>query len=490
VSAPATPAPRQWAGIGLFLLWLVATVGVLVLRPGEVLEMGIVGAVGYVGFGALQRRRVELPIALTAAACFAAPLLYAWPVRSFEEHQVPGSSGALTSVGSLLPLAALIAVAGWKRASFTGAPPLLIAGVAALAVAGVTSSIAATQSASTFANTWLVYGTPICLGLAIFASSRKIEDVHLYLEMIVLGTLPQLIVAIAAYVVDFGVPTSARDLVTAKAALFRPHLIQDQALGNVGHLSDLGLALLLPATIIASGRRVHPAVRAVAAATTLAVIAVLVLILSRSAMAAAVLILSGAFVVMLRRPRYPIGMTVIAAASLVLIAVSVAPSVRRSYESLVPTTQSTSGTHSSPGPDSAGGDSTEFRLAAQKTAWGVAKAHMPWGVGTGQYALYDPVHTAPHSLPLQTLSEMGVLGAVGWLLVAAYAVWRSALMVLRRQRTWWPAELAAAGSVLAVLLHGTIAGLTLRLGHDNTASLLLWIGLGCLAAVERIGRKT
>jgi hypothetical protein len=63
-------------------------------------------------------------------------------------------------------------------------------------------------------------------------------------------------------------------------------------------------------------------------------------------------------------------------------------------------------------------------------------------------------------------------------------------MVLRRQRTWWPAELAAAGSVLAVLLHGTIAGLTLRLGHDNTASLLLWIGLGCLAAVERIGRKT
>jgi O-antigen ligase len=114
---------------------------------------------------------------------------------------------------------------------------------------------------------------------------------------------------------------------------------------------------------------------------------------------------------------------------------------------------------------------------------------MPWGVGTGQYALYDPVHTAPHSLPLQALSEMGIIGAVGWLLVAAYAVWRGALMVIRRQRTWWLEELAAAGSVIAVLLHGTIAGFTLRLGHDNTLSLLLGVGLGCLAAAERIGRR-
>src|SRR3954451_12992448 len=109
-------APRQRVGIGLYSLWLVATVGVLFLRPGEVLEVAVVGAVGYVGFGVLRLGRAELPIGITAGACFAAPLLYAWPVRSFEEHQVPGPLGALTSVGSLLPLAALIAVAGSKRA--------------------------------------------------------------------------------------------------------------------------------------------------------------------------------------------------------------------------------------------------------------------------------------------------------------------------------------------------------------------------------------
>lgn len=483
-------APRQRIGACLYTLWLVATVAVLVLRPGEVLELGVAGAVGYVGFGVLQVRRVELPVAITAGACFVVPLLYAWPVRTFEEHQVPGPGGALTSVGSLLPIAALVAVAGWKRANFSAAPLALTGGVALLAVAGVASSIAATHTASSFANTWLAYGTPICLGLAIFASTQEIRDIQLYLEMIVLGALPQLVVAIAAYVVDFGVPTSARDLVTAKAALFRPHLIQDQALGNVGHLSDLCLALLLPAILIACGYRVHPYVRAIAAATTLAVIAVLVLVLSRSAIAAAVFILVGAFVVMLRRAGSPIGMTVIAAASAVLIVVSVAPSVRRSYESLVPSpTAAHSGSQNSPNPDSAGGKSTEFRLAAQRSAWDVARAHMPWGVGTGQYALYDPVHTAPHSLPLQALSEMGIIGAVGWLLVAAYAVWRGALMVIRRQRTWWLEELAAAGSVIAVLLHGTIAGFTLRLGHDNTLSLLLGVGLGCLAAAERIGRR-
>jgi O-antigen ligase len=489
VNALETLAPRQRAGVGLYSLWLVATIGVLVLRPGEVLELAFVGAVGYVAFGVVQLRQIELPIAITAGACFAAPLLYAWPVRSFEEHQVPGPIGAFTSVGSLVPIAALIAVAGWKRANFSAAPVVLTVGVALLVAAGVASSIAATHSEATVANTWLVYGTPICLGLAVFSSTQEIRDIQLYLEMVVLGTLPQLVVAIAAYNVDFGVPTSARDLVTAKAALFRPHLIQDQALGNVGHLSDLCLALLLPAAIIACGKRVHPPVRAVATATTLAVVAVLVLVLSRSAIAVAVLILVGAFVVMLRRARSPIGMTVIAAASVVLVVVSIAPSVRRSYESLVPsTTHASSGSKNSP--DSAGGESTEFRLAAQRTAWDIATAHLPWGVGTGQYALYDPVHSAPHSLPLQALSEMGILGAVGWLLVAAYAAWRGALMAVRRRRTWWLEELAAAGSVIAVLLHGTIAGFTLRLGHDNTSSLLLWIGLGCLAAVERIGRQT
>jgi len=495
VSSITTRTIGQRAGIGLYSLWLVATVAVLALRPGELLEIGLVGAVGYVAFSVLQAQRVELPTAITAAACFAAPLLYAWPVRSFEEHQLPGPAGAFTSVGSLLPLTALIATARWRHANFSALPRLLTVGAAVLAGAGLASSLAATQTGSTFASTWLVYGAPICLGLAIFASTQEIQDIHRYLAMVVLGALPQLAVAIAAYAVDFGVPTSAHDLVIAKAALFRPHLIQDQALGNVGHLSDFSLALLLPATTIACARLLRPPVRAVAGATTLAVITSLVLVLSRSAMAVAVLILACAFVVMLRQSRSPLGMTIVAAAGLVMVAVALAPSVRRSYESLVPVTspvgsQITPAAGPVPGPDSAGGQSTEFRLAAQKTAWEIARAHMPWGVGTGQYALYDPVHTAPHSLPLQSLSEMGVLGAIGWLLVAAYAVWRGALTVMQRHRPWWLEELAAAGSVLAVLLHGTIAGFTLQLGHDNTPSLLLWIGLGCLAAVERIGRTT
>jgi O-antigen ligase len=489
-AVPDWPAPGRRAGFSLYAVWLAATVAVFVLRPGEVLELAVAGAAGYIGFSLVRSRRVELPIALTGGACFGAPLLYAWPVRTFEEHQLPGSLGALTSVGSLLPLAALLAVATWKRAVFTRVPPILAAAALLLGVAGITSSFAAAQIGSTFAATWLVYGAPISLAVAIFACTQEIRDVRLYLQLFVLGALPQLVVAIAAYVVDFGVPARTGDLVAGKAALFRPHLLQAQALGNVGHLSDFCLAVLLPALVVACASRTRTPIRAAAIATTVAAVTVLVLLLSRSAILAAVLVLGGALVALFRHPRSLVRLTAVAGTAFVLVAISIAPSVRRSYESLVPTSTATSTTQVGTPSSDAGAESTAFRLAAQRTAWDIARAHLPWGVGTGQYALYDPVHTAPHSLPLQALSETGILGALGWLLIAAYAAWRGAQGIIRRQRPWWLEELAAAGSVLALLLHGTIAGLTLRVGHDNTAALLLWIGLGCLAALERIGTGT
>jgi hypothetical protein len=476
------------AAVTLFSAWFAVTVAVFLLRPGEVLELAVAGASGAVAIAALQTRSVALPVAVTAAACFVTPLLYAWPIRTYESHQVPGPLGAFASVSSLVPLAALLASAGRSRPVFARPPLLLMLGGAALACAGIASSIAAIHAGSAFGNAWLVYGAPMCLGLAILSSARGGRDVQLYLAALVLGALPQLVVAIAAYVVDFGVPTSAGDLVSAKASLFRPHLIQDQALGNVGHLADFCLALLIPALIVACGRQMRTSTRIGAAASGVATVVVLVLVLSRSAIAVAVVVLLGALAVMASRRRPVSGIAAVTASALFLVAISAAPAVRRSYERLLPASASAPAKSRGGGTNgSAGGASATFRLGAQETAWDIARKHMPWGVGTGQYRLYDPVHTAPHSLPLQAIGELGILGAAGWILLAAYAAWRSLQLVIRRT-AWWLEELAAAGSVVAVLLQGVIAGLTLQLGHANISALILWIGLGCLAALERVGQ--
>ena len=47
--------------LGLYSLWLAVALAVLVLRPGELLQVGVTGVVGYVALAVLQTRRVDLP---------------------------------------------------------------------------------------------------------------------------------------------------------------------------------------------------------------------------------------------------------------------------------------------------------------------------------------------------------------------------------------------------------------------------------------------
>src|SRR5207249_58005 len=92
--------------------------------------------------------------------------------------------------------------------------------------------------------------------------------------------------------------------------------------------------------------------------------------------------------------------------------------------------------------------------------------HMPWGVGSGQYDVYDPAHTASHSLLVQVLVEDGLIGAAGLVLVYIFVLREGARMLRRNIYSLdnaalrW-ACLLGAGSFL---LQGLIAGVPLAIG--------------------------
>lgn len=463
-------------GIALYAAWLAAAVILGLWRPGELLEVAAVGAAGLVAFTAVARSSPTAQVWVVAGACFAAPLLATWPVRTYEAHQLPALPGALASVGSIAPLLALVAaLSGGAR---TLRVPRAVAAAAALLLAGVVaSSGTAIDHSSALAAGWLEYGAPMCLALAVVTASRTTADVRLFLIVLVAAALPPLVIAIASYVVDFGIPHGAADLVSAKAELYRPHLLQQQTFGNVQHLADFSLALLVPATALAGSRRVPPALRAAATATAVAALIVLVLVLNRSAIVVAGAVLLLAVAAAVRRGRLR-DLALPAAMVAALLAVSLAPSVRRSYERILPVKTTTS---------ASAGSSVETRLSAGRTGWAVARSHLPFGVGTDQYPRYDPVHQAPHSLALKALSENGLLGALGWLLLAGYVCVRTLGTAVRGRHEHRRLTLAAGAGALAIITHGVIAGVDLSFGHANVWALVLWIQIGSLTALERTG---
>ena len=129
--------------------------------------------------------------------------------------------------------------------------------------------------------------------------------------------------------------------------------------------------------------------------------------------------------------------------------------------------------------------SVQTRREAIEEGLDVAADHLPFGVGPGLYARYAPVTTAPHSLPVLTAAETGILGVAALALLAAAAA--VPLLARRRERLSADGEalVAAAGvGVLGWLVLGVVAGTNLSLGTYSAWAVVVWLQLGLLRAVR------
>ena len=106
--------------------------------------------------------------------------------------------------------------------------------------------------------------------------------------------------------------------------------------------------------------------------------------------------------------------------------------------------------------------SASFRAGAMRTGLHVFEHHAPFGVGTGFYPKYDPVHTAAHSLLVELLAENGVLGVSG----LAALLWFTGVGLVRLftgkvERRRFELQLACLLGSLAFLGTAILAGVQL-----------------------------
>jgi O-antigen ligase len=117
------------------------------------------------------------------------------------------------------------------------------------------------------------------------------------------------------------------------------------------------------------------------------------------------------------------------------------------------------------------------RIDAIRQGTTVFAQHMPWGVGSGQYDVYDPAHTASHSLLIQILVEDGMLGAAGLVVVCVFVLREFARLLRRNSDSLDSAALRwacflGAGSFL---LQGLLAGAPFAIGSVAVWASLLWL---------------
>ncbi len=109
--------------------------------------------------------------------------------------------------------------------------------------------------------------------------------------------------------------------------------------------------------------------------------------------------------------------------------------------------------------------------------------HPVVGVGAGQYARVDPVHTSPHSLPLLVQAELGIAGTASLALLSAFFASR-ALRVRPWRTRLDDADLLATGCIAgasAFLLKGLVAGSVLVTGMTDTWVTLIVLFAAILA---------
>jgi hypothetical protein len=408
------------------LVLLAATAAAAKVRPGALLEVGAIGVFGAAAWIATTRARSGRSVGALVGLAFVLPLTNTWPGRVWELALEASPSLAIALLAPSTLVLAAAAVLTRSRGAPAAVPRLLWATAALLVVGAVASTVVSGSSAAA-STAALQFVVPLLIAGLILRVRPDTSQSWLVLTGLLAGASVPAVVGIAAYILSFGVPTSPNDLVAGKIALARPFLFQELTFGNVGHFATLAV-LLLPVGLVGAARRqAHPIERTIAGVASVLLLAILLLTLSRLAVVAAV----GSFALLglLTLVRRDLRATaVIAAAAAVVIAVSATGPVRDIFQGVL-TDNTAAISRERPGsgasgtgtlPPDAGDESTEVRRGALEAGMRVFEHHVPFGVGSGRYPIYDPVHTAPHSLAVQLLAENGILGGAGLLTLLAF----------------------------------------------------------------------
>jgi hypothetical protein len=481
-------------GAAAFAVWIGTAVAAAAYRPGELLELAAVGFAGALYWrlatnATSWQRLVALPF-LTA------PLLNTWPAARYAyvvDSALPRGSFLLSNIPSVLLL--VIAAAALRAGNLRRPPWLVVGAMVCLLIGAAAATVAAADFSSSVQAWWLTFAVPIALGYVVAGSIQTSAEGWRCLSIAVGAALVPVTLGIAAYVLQFGFPSSGAELVRNKLTLSRPFLVQEVTFGNVSHLGDLVL-LLLPAAVLGATAWMQSHVaRTIAALASVGYVIALILGLERAQIVFAGLALAVLGFVLARREGHR-ALTAPTLALAALVVVSVSPGVIDYYRSLAPRGASAPAqvTRPSPPPTTVAGPalharltdvSSKTRVKAVRKGLRIFRAHAPWGVGPGQYQQYDATFTAAHSLPVQLLAEDGVLGGIGFLLLVAYLA-REAIRLLRGLRTPSPLgfrlRLALLGGTGLFLAQATATGSLFAVGAINVWATLFWLQLGILAA--------
>ena len=484
-------APGDRAAVAALLAWMAATGLAALIRPGELLEMSLIGAVVIVAWGLADAESLTPRLRWLSVLALALPLTNTWPARALVAAltNVPAVVQTLLSPSTVL-IAAFLVLVPWRSPLARASLPYVAAG-GLLAAAGIISSAFAAEPWDALRATLHTHALPVAIGIAAACFVRRARDGWALVQPAAIAAAIPALVGAAAYTLSFGVPLSGSDLVATKVALVRPFLFQEVTFGNVGHLADLAL-LLLPAAALAVVREQTPRWINVASGLAAAgLLSALVLTASRGALAvAAIELLTLTALLAARRTRAAV---VPAAGLAVLALVAFSPAVRSSYVALKPSLafesispESAERVDVGPVVVTVGDASAVERIDALRIGFRVARDHLPFGVGTGQYRDFDSVYTAPHSLAVQILAENGVAGLIA-LAGIGVLLFTQAIRIARRVRTTeLDSFLLAAACVvgpLGLLLHGVLVGAPLAVGQVNVWAALLWLQAGVLAGL-------
>jgi hypothetical protein len=482
-------------------------------RPGAILEVALIAVAGAaLWIAAAARPRTPSTLALVLLA-FVVPLTNTWPGRGWTlaiGHLPMGVDALFTASSLLLALVALVTLRSPRRGR---APRLLLVAAGLLAAGAVVSTVAAASAASA-ASTLLEFLVPIAIGALVIRVRPAVEDAWLIVTALLAAVTVPAVVGIASYVLQLGFPTSPLDLARGKSELTNPLMFQALTYGNVDHFTTLAVLLLPVAVVGATRERAPRAERAIACIASLLLVAIVLLVLSRLALAATIAELLALLLLQAWRGTRP-ATAAVAAGAAVLIALSATGPIRDVYtgagpppdtfalspsapvQTPAPTSPAHSGTPSpAPQPSSkppvATGKpirpgnvvlSARFREGAVRHGLHVFAHHVAFGVGTGLFVVYDPVHTAAHSLLVQILAENGVLGGAGLLTLVAFTA--LALLGSLRATSWSPRvelDVACLLGALVFLLMAIAAGVQLADGYTNVWAVAFALMLGLAAA--------
>lgn len=475
LSLPRTPLPGRILPWFALAGWLLLSATAEYLRPGELLEFGLVGVAG-VSAWVLIRTIASRRLQLLAGLVFMLPLLNTWPSRALlaqlGEH---GSVSYLLAPGSLLALL-IVLVAPIQRSTRPAALSLLF--VVLVSAATVMSSFASGALDSVAGSAWVALLAPTAVGLVVAAAATEVRIGWTLVAVPAAAALVPAAMGLVAYVVSYGPPLSIDDLIVGKMLMSRTGLVQEVTFGNVAHLAAFALLVGPPATASAVARSLPVAVRACAGASAALLACALLLSFSRAGflVAALLLALAAGLVGIRAWLKRHAGLLAVAAAFAAL-----APAVASlAWSDLEPQRAGGAGGAGGAGTGIPGAESLrlgedasfDVRVSAVRRGLQIVEDHR-LGVGVGRYAEYDPVHKSPHSLFVRVLAETGVVGGVAFVVLVLMVCSSLRLFARTLPDDEWLLRLGCTLGAGGFLAYAVVAGAPLALGPVNPWSLLL-----------------